>query len=158
MDGKPDIRVEVDPMYKGMEIVIKTDNRDALVEKLINAIEHCVDNEHPQITAYSGNTVVFLDRWDIIRVFTENRKLTICTQNGNYESRMSLRELEEILREDIFVRISRFELINLRKVSSFDMNIAGTIRVVFEDGSETWVARRNIRAIQQKLAEYTSRR
>ena len=158
MDEKPNIQVEIDPGYTGFEVVIKTDSRCALVEKVINAIEHCFENEYPQITAYSGNTVVFLNRWDIVRVYTENRKLTICTQTGKYESRMSLRELEEILQEDVFVRISRFELINLRKVSGFDMNVAGTIRVVFEDGSETWVARRNIRAIQQKLMEYTSRR
>ena len=152
MNGKPDIRVEVDPECKDVAVVIKTDNpQNAFVEKIIYAVEHCIENEYPQITVYSGNSVVLLNQWDIVRIYTENRKLTVCTSTGNYESRLSLSELETMLQEDIFVRISRFEIINLKKVQTFDMTVAGTIKVVLEDGSETWVARRNVRTIQQKL-------
>ncbi|MCR5323426.1 MAG: LytTR family DNA-binding domain-containing protein [Lachnospiraceae bacterium] len=151
MSDKTDIKVQIDPACKEPVVIIRTDRQSALVEKLIYAIEHCIEEEFPRITAYNGDTVVLLNQRDIFRVYTENRKLTICTQTGNYESRMSLRELEDVLQEEIFVRISRFELINLRKVSGFDMTVAGTIRVIFEDGTETWVARRNVHAIQQKL-------
>jgi len=153
MDREPEIRVEIDPERKSPEIVIKADSRSALVEKIINAVERCFENEHPKIIAYDGNTVVLLNRWDILRLYTEKRKVIIITQTGKYESHTSLRELEEMLCEGEFVRISRFELINLRKVSGFDMSVTGTIRVLFEDGTETWVARRNIRIMQQKLME-----
>ena len=153
MAGKTDIRIEIDPEYKEPVVIIKTDRQTELVEKIIDAVEHCIGNDGKQIAVNSGNTVTLLNITDIVRVFTENRKLTVCTQSGTYESRMSLRELEETLQDDAFIRISRFEIINLKRVSGFDMNIAGTIKVMFEDGTETWVARRYVRAIQQKLKE-----
>ena len=49
------------------------------------------------------------------------------------------------------MRISRFEIININWVSSFDLSTAGTIQVIFEDGSVAWVSRRYVRAIEQRL-------
>ncbi len=104
-----------------------------------------------QIAVYDGGRIALLHPKDFIRIYTENRRLCVMATSGRYESRITLREFEDLLDPGIFVRISRFEIVNLRKISSFDLSMAGTIRIIFSNGEETWVARRYVREIHTKL-------
>ena len=151
MNGKVDIRVKIDPTREEPLVVIHAAETSELVENLIYAVERYIDNEYPQIVAEDGDSVTMLNQWDIVRVFIENRKLVIKTESAEYRSRSTLQDLDEILDPDCFVRISRSEIINLKKAAGFDFSVAGTIKVLFEDGSETWVARRYVSAIRDVL-------
>ena len=151
MDEKLSIRLETDPSFSGTEVIIRTGHRTALTDRLISAIESCTQDDLPPISAYRNSVLTFLDQRQMIRIYTENSKVVILTENGPYETRQSLRDLEKLLTADWLVRISRFEIVNLRKASGFDFSNTGTIRVLFQDGSDTWGARRYVQAIQQKL-------
>ena len=50
-----------------------------------------------------------------------------------------------------FVRISNSEIINLKKVKSFDLSFAGTICVTLSNGQTTYVSRRYVSKIKQVL-------
>lgn len=151
MKDKLDIRVEIDPSCRVPQLVIKTDQKTEYIENMVYSIERCLEGDYPQIIANDGDTVVLLNQWDIVRAYTENRKLIICTDTDKYESKLTLHEMENILDESYFVRISRFEIVNLKKVFSFDLSITGTIRITFMNKADTWVARRYVRAISEKL-------
>lgn len=165
MSDKISIRVETDPSFNGTEIIIRSQQKTALVERIINAVECCEQSDYPPISAYKVNnpkdgspkesTLFLLEQYQIIRAYTETRKIIICTESGRYEIRQSLRDLEKLLDRNQFTRISRFEIINLHKVSGFDFSKTGTIRVLFGDGSDTWVARRYVQSIQQALKNWT---
>ena len=146
-----DISVEIDPACSIPRVVIRADRQSGTVDELIRAIERCMEEKYPPVTGYDEDTMVLVEQKEIVRVFTENRRLVIQAGTGVYRSRQTLREVEELLNGDHFVRISRFEIINLRRIRGFDLSIAGTIRVSFDDGTETWVARRYVRTIQEKL-------
>ena len=151
MSGKVNVRLETDPSCQGTEVIIRAVQQTELTDRIVSAIEHCLGNEYPPIAAYQGDILLFVNQTDIIRVYTANRKLILCAKTGRYELRLPLKELEDRLDKERFVRISRFEIINLQEASGFDFSNTGTIRVLFRDGSETWVARRYVQSIQQTL-------
>ena len=151
MDQRVKVRLELDPSCPVPEVVIRTDHRSELVEKLISAVERCADGDEAPLLVYDGNTALFVDRHEVTRIYTEPRKLMVCTGSRTYEARCSLQEMEDLLDRDRFVRISRFEIINMEKVVGFDVSVSGTIQVTLDDGSATWVARRYVRAIEQRL-------
>lgn len=153
MKSKVKIRVEIDPACRTPEVVIRADQKTDLVEKIVSAVEQCGQSELPRITVYEGGAALLLSQRDISRIYTETRRLIVCADRGSYEARCSLQEMEKMLDAARFVRISRFEIINIDKVSGFDVSVSGTIKVTFEDGSSTWVSRRQVRAIEQRLTQ-----
>lgn len=146
-----EIKIQIDPKCHDPVILIRTDQKTQAVENIVHAIEACTDSGYPLIAGYRDSEMELLSQRDIIRVYVETRKVRICTDGGTYDSRKSLSGLETVLNTDRFVRISRFEIVNIRKIARFDFSMAGTVHIVFDNGSMTWVARRYVRAIQQAL-------
>jgi DNA-binding LytR/AlgR family response regulator len=151
MDKKVSISFETDHSCEFPHVIIKADKRTEKIDKIIEAIERCVYADTSKIPVNDGDSIILLEQKDIMRVYTENRRVVVSAEKGDHESRMTLKEFEDILDKSFFVRISRFEIINLSRVFSFDLSMSGTIRVIFEGGSETWVARRYVKDILKKL-------
>ena len=151
MKERVKVRIDLDASCQVPEVVIRTAQKTEMVEKIISALKRCAQSDVPRIAVYDGSARRLLSQGDILRVYTEPRKLMVCTARGKFEARCSLKERETTLDPEIFVRISRFELINMEKVSGFDVSLSGTIQVMFDDGSSTFVARRYVRTIAQKL-------
>ena len=152
MDEKINISILMDPSCEEPEVIIKTSKETHLTEKLVYALEQCIKEEYPQLSVFDEDRIFLVNQWDVIRVYTENRRVRVCTVTGTYETKLTLKELEDLLKKDCFIRISRFEIVNLKKITSFDLSISGTIRVKFDDGTETWVARRYVRDISERLS------
>ena len=147
---KLNIRYEQDETLEQIDVVIRANERDAEVDALIE-----------QLTRQDAKTLTVLDRSgcpsiinesDIVCVSADGKQVRILTQHGAYFARQSLQSVEKILGDSRFLRISRFELINLQKVRKYDFTIMGTIRVEFEGGMETWASRRYIPLIKARLS------
>lgn len=151
MKNPIDIRIEIDPKCHDPVILIRTDQKTQTVEDIIHMIEACTDSSYLLITGYRDSEMELLSQRDIVRVYVEARKVRIRTIDGIYDSRKPLSFLETVLNTDRFIRISRFEIVNIRKISRFDFGMAGTVHILFDDGSVSWAARRYVRAIQQAL-------
>lgn len=145
------IEVRIDPDCHDPVILIRTDQKTQEVENIVHAIENCVESRYPLIAAYRNNTMELLSQRDIVRVYVEARRVRIGTEKGIFESHKSLSYLEQLLNPERFIRISRFEIVNIRKIASFDFSRAGTVHIRFDDGTVTWAARRHVRTIQQVL-------
>lgn len=152
MKSAIDIELQIDPAYRDPKVIILADRKTQDVENLICAVESCVDSGYPMLPVYEGNAMEFVSQRDIVRVYIENRRLMVQLERGLFVARKTMAEMELILNPDRFQRISRSEIINLRKVARFDFSKSGTILVLFDDGTRTWVARRYVPSIQRVLA------
>ncbi len=145
------LTVEIDPSVTEPEVIIREREETSLVSRIVSLIQQYTQQEQPSITVYQSTTRSSVEQLEIIRVYTQERKLVIWTKDGAYYAKSTLRELEETLDEEWFVRISRYEIINLNWVTGFDLTVRGTIKVLLEDGSSAWVSRRYVRTVEQRL-------
>lgn len=87
----------------------------------------------------------------IISISADRRRLRVVVDDGVYWLKMSLQDAENALNPSMFLRVSRYEIINLRKVRRFDFTVTGSLRIEMEDGTETWASRRSIPLIKERL-------
>lgn len=142
------VEIKIDAACKEPKIIIITDKMTDAISALVEKISE----KSPQIlSGFRGDTLEILEQSDIIRLYAAAGKVYAKTVNGEYTLRLRLYELEERLDKDMFVRISNSEIINLKKVKSFDLSFTGTICVTFLDGTAAYVSRRYVRKIKQVL-------
>lgn len=151
MNKMIDIDVIIDDYYVKPKVAIYTKNKNSQVESIINAVENVTENEYPAVTGHKDKKAYLISQHDIIRVYIENRKIMMDTRLGTFQSKKSLSALEDTLNPSRFVRISQSEIINIYMVKHFEFNVAGTIGIELVNGTDTWVARRNVKAIKDML-------
>lgn len=142
------IEVKIDESASETKVIILTSKMTDEVTQIVKKLS----DESPQIIAgFCGGEVVLLQQPDIVRIYTADSKVFALTEKNEYQLRLRLYELEERLDKKQFVRISNSEIINLKKVKSFDMSFSGTICVSLSNGSVTYVSRRYVAKIKQVL-------
>lgn len=139
---------KIDPEYKQPKVIVLTDK----VTDEVNALVARLSSEAPQVIAgFRENVLRILESDEIKRVYSSGGKVYAETDDGEFTLRQRLYEAEERLESSRFVRISNSEIINLKKVSCFDMNLVGTICVSFVDSGKTYVSRRYVTKIKKIL-------
>lgn len=156
MDHNIKIKIEIDKSYTESEVIIRASEESDFIKNLADSVQHFIEkeqNERLPIEVIRDNKNISVEQPDIVRVFSEYRRIVVWTREGGFQAKCTLKELEATLDSEWFIRISRFEIINLNNVSGFDMSIKGTMKVTFEDGSYSWVSRRFLLPVQQRLSE-----
>lgn len=145
------ITTEIDNRYEKMELHVcnraLTDEVRAVVGEL-----HEIYDRNITGTDERGNKRM-LRRTEILSAYSEGQKVLVLTSDGRYTVSKALYELEAELGDRDFLRISRSEIVNIHKIRSLDMSITGTIRLVLKNGYETYVSRRNVAKIKEKLTK-----
>lgn len=144
------MRVEIvlDNSCTEPEIIIKT----ASVTEEVSRIAEKLSEHPPQvITGSKNDKIEVLEQTNLIRIYAHNGKVFAVTDKGEYTCRLRIYEFEQRLDAGSFVRISNSEIINLKKVSHFDLSFTGTICVRLQNGTVTYVSRRYVSRIKKIL-------
>ena len=145
------ILTETDKKYEEIELHVcnnaLTDEVRAIVGELHEIYDYNITG-----TDETGNKRL-IRRAEILSAYSEGQRVIVLTGDGRYVVQKKLYELETELGDTNFIRISRSEIVNIRKIKSLDLSITGTIRLVMKTGYETYVSRRNVAKIKEKLTK-----
>lgn len=88
---------------------------------------------------------------DIFYIESVDNKSFVYTQKQVYETRYKLYELEEMLNNKGFIRISKSTLLNLMKISSIKPALNGRFTAVLYSGEETIISRKYVPEFKKAL-------
>ncbi len=142
------VEVKIDSSCTEPQVIIMA---SSVTEEVNNILKKLSEDTLQIISGSKDGKIKVLEQEDLIRIYASDKKIFAVTDKGEYVLRQRLYELEERLDTRWFVRISNSEIINLKKVSHFDLSITGTICVRLSDNTTTYVSRRYVSKIKKLL-------
>ena len=146
-----ELSFEPEPSLDHIEVRVRAAAEDEEVAQLLERIR-ARETERMTVMDETGAFQI-IDVSGIISISVEGKQAKVVTESGRYTVRQALQTLEERLETGRFVRISRYEIVNLDKVLKYDFTLGGTLRLELSNGTETWASRRNIPSIRKKLTK-----
>ena len=88
---------------------------------------------------------------DLFYAESVDERVFLYTASDSYEIRMKLYELEDLLENKSFLRISKSMIVNLMKISSVRPALNGRFSAVLKNGDEVIISRKYVPALKQIL-------
>lgn len=142
------LEINIVPKIKETIVKIFADSMNSDVLLVQSILESSSVN---RLVGFKDDEVSLLEDKDIVRFFTDDKKIFAQTLNGDYLIRLRMYELEERFRSNTFIRISQGELVNLDYIKKLDLSFKGTIALEFSTGDISYVSRRSLKAFKNAL-------
>lgn len=104
-----------------------------------------------QLTGIQDGNQYEIPVTDICYVEAVDNRVFLYTGQQVYETRQKLYELEEVLREKYFLRISKSMLLNLMKIKSIRPALNGRFMAILQSGEEIIISRKYVPALKETL-------
>lgn len=144
------LNINIDAGTKEPEIMITTAYMTEEVNRVVEFVSR-LDDAPTIISGIREDKVELLEQDAIVRIYAEEGKVFAKTEQGLYQIRLRLYEVEERLDTGKFIRISNSEIVNLKKVKSLDLSFVGTICMELSNGEVSYVSRRYVKKIKRVL-------
>lgn len=143
------VRFEQDASLDRIDVLVRAAERDREVEAVM---ARTAGREPVLLTVTNAEGVQrVIPAADVLLISVNGKRVDVVAEDGRYLARTSLQSMESNLGCEQFLRISRYELVNLAKVVKYDFTLDGTLRLELSGGVETWASRRCIPAIRRRL-------
>lgn len=110
-----------------------------------------VKSRQGQLTGVIDDRQFEIALGDIFYIEAVDNKVFIYTQSKVYETKQKLYELEAVLKEKKFLRISKSTLLNLMKISSIKPALNGRFTAVLYSGEEIVISRKYVPELKKAL-------
>lgn len=110
-----------------------------------------VKSRQGQLTGTADDRMYEIAVSDIFYIESVDNKTFIYCKNREYETKQKLYELEEILTEKHFLRVSKSVLLNLMKVSSIKPALNSRFTAVLFSGEQVIISRKYVPELKKAL-------
>ena len=142
------ILFDIQEKYRDIEIHICCEKRTKEALGLRDLLDGFLSSK---ITVHKNQETRSVTSYEIVRIYSESKKVYVRTKEETFEVRDRLYVLEESLGDRGFVRISNSEIVNISQIGKLDMSYIGTIKMFMKNGDETFVSRRYVSRIKAVL-------
>ena len=147
---KINITFEQDETLENIDVLVRASEEDSEITALYERIDPA---EHTAVAVSDINGVQeMIPASEIILLSVNGKQASVITKDSRYIARKPLNAIEAVLDPGRFVRISRYEIVNLTKIVKYDFTLGGTLRIELMGGMETWASRRCIPQIRRRLS------
>lgn len=128
------------------DIVIRAKELYPVLEK----IEALMNGSNKEILAYTENDVAKINIERIGCFFIEASKVYAVADNGKWQIRERLYQLEERFSDD-FVKINQSCLIRMDQIERFHTTFGGALQVTLKNGYTDYVSRRQLKEVKKRM-------
>lgn len=146
------VSTNISSEFKEASITINAPELSEEVQDIIKYIAN-VNTIPNQIIGNKNNKIYFIDVGRVICFFSKDKYNYMRTKEDIYRVKYKMYELEEMLEQKGFVRISNSCIININQVECFDISILGTVLVKLKDNTQESVSKRNITQVKKMINE-----
>ena len=117
----------------------------------IQEIVSFVKSRQGQLSATRDGQRFEVPVMDLFYAESVDERVFLYTASDSYEIRMKLYELEDLLKNKRFLRISKSMLVNLMKISSVRPALNGRFSAILKNDEEVIISRKYVPALKQVL-------
>ena len=121
------------------------------ISEKVREIIAFVKSRQGQLTGTSDDRQYEIAVSDVFYIESVDNKTFIYTKNKVYETRQKLYELEEILKEKRFLRVSKSTLLNLMKVSAIKPALNSRFTAELFSGEQVVITRKYVPELKKAL-------
>jgi len=130
-----------------VEVVVSYSEESFYIKRIIASLE----NLDIDLTGYKNQSYYRLHTNEILYIESIDRKTYLYSESDFYESKMTLYELELLLKESCFIRISKSMIVNLNRVRSLQAEVGRRILMTMDNKEKILVSRHYANHVKEEL-------
>lgn len=142
------IQIDINENYEETSVTI---NANAWTDELDRIVQKLKEPHLQKVLGIRGEQSILLSPEEIEFVYAENRKVFAETEHSTVELKLKLYEVESLLGNFNFTRLSKSVIGNITHIQRFELSFNGNLCVHFTSGKKEYVSRKYVPILKKKM-------
>jgi hypothetical protein len=141
------LKIEVREGCADVEVIINCPTATDEILLMVSLLQ----SSQQRMPCTKDGTTYFIDKHDALYFESVDKHCFLYTASEVYETPLRLYELEDLLKDDGFIRTSKSQILNMIKIGSLCPDFGGRVEAVLENGEKLIVSRQYARQLKERL-------